>query len=127
MPFGIAPSLFSPEFASLADHSRRRADLEAKKLHFESMFNEIGREIVAVANVPAGVTEDSIAAAIEAIDVELARGMEQRDVVLRQARQASFANVPMANDRSGELGARLGQLRDQRATGVANSSRGKRS
>jgi hypothetical protein len=111
---GIAPAIFSEEYASLADHMRRKQDLQSRKQHFEEMLDQIGREIVSVAETPLGVTADSIASAIGTVQGEIRERQANRERALQAARTSALPRRSGVQDQSAVLGSRLGQLRQRR-------------
>jgi len=112
---GIAPSVFSTEFASLADQVKRRADLLARKAHFEAMLDEIGRDIVSVADAPGAVTAEAIERAITAVQRETEERVGSREALLRETTAALPFQEPESGEEANSLGTQLGQLRKRRS------------
>jgi hypothetical protein len=120
---GISASTFPAEGQVLAERSKRRFDLVNRKAHFESMLDEIGRELVSLDEIGQSVTQESIQKAVAELNARVRSAQDTKD-----ERLLSRANVSLEQSARVDIEGLSRQLTDahsnrQRANADANAAR----
>jgi hypothetical protein len=125
---GAAPSVYSKEYGDLVDAQKRLAQLEAQKATYEQTVHEFAREMVSVERASAGLTRDTLTAAIKGLDADIAARHVQREQAIERLRQAAVARATgegaIQEDTVSRLEAELREARERRAELERDVSRG---
>jgi predicted nucleic acid-binding Zn-ribbon protein len=81
---GVANSLFSPEFGTLAQRHKEVVSLESQREQFLSVLHQVTREVVNSKDLGVAITPDSVDTAVQHLQAEQIRVQSERDQLLER-------------------------------------------
>ena len=101
---GVAGSLFSPEFGTLAQQQKEVVSMELQKEQFLSVLHQVTREVVNSKDLTVAITPDSVEEAVLRLQIEQTKVQSDREQLLQKLQHATPAgNSGVASELSNAL------------------------